>query len=379
MRRHLCSLRRRLDGRAPTLRGGGLMLQRAGDNALRRELPRVESPERARALTCCLVGPTNAGKSTLLNALINEPVSAVSDKIHTTRENTLGYLTDGESATQVEFVDAPGALGPDVPALHRALWDAVRTTELALVVVDSSDVRSHRQVGRFLGRLERELAELEALGDDDAGGDVAGKAAVREGRDGRGQLRPQTALVLNKVDRVRHKERVLRLSHALHARFAFDGPSFFISARTGDGVDHLRGWLLLQARPGEWIAPAGVAHVQPPLARATELIRELIFTFFSKELPYLLEQRNIGWTELTRPAGALRIDQQLVLPKERRSVKRIVERRLPGLAKAARARLRDEFGCEVFLHLSIGFAGTHDIEALQMAPTVQGLAARRHL
>lgn len=136
-------------------------MKRADEAAAHLELPPVESPERSRALSCCLIGPTNAGKSTLLNALIDSHVSAVSAKIHTTRENTLGYLTDVASATQVEFVDAPGALGPDVPSLHRALWDAVRGAELAVVVVDAADVKSHRQVGRFLERLSRELDDLE--------------------------------------------------------------------------------------------------------------------------------------------------------------------------------------------------------------------------
>ena len=52
-----------------------------------------------------------------------------------------------------------------------------------------------------------------------------------------------------------------------------------ISASTGDGVDHLRGWLLLRAQPREWEAAASVTHVQPPLTRATEIIREAIFTY----------------------------------------------------------------------------------------------------
>ena len=318
-------------------------------------LPPVDSPERSRALSCCLVGPTNAGKSTLLNSLLDFRVSAVSDKIHTTRENTLGYLTDVATATQVEFVDAPGALGPDVPILHRALWDAVRGAELALVVVDAADVKSHRQVGRFLDRLDRELGELE-----DAGGQ-----------------RTQTALVLNKVDLVNPKERLLEVSRRLHAHYTFDWPPFMISARSGDGLDHLRGWLLLRASPREWEMAAGVMHVQPPLARATEIIREGIFSFFQRELPYILEQRNVGWTELSNPPGGLRIDQQLLIPRERKSVRKIVERRLPGVASAARARLREEFGRPVFLNLSVGVASNvHELENARLPDVLEMWAAR---
>ena len=262
-------------------------LSRASRAVTSLSLPPTESPDRSRGLSCCLIGPTNAGKSTLLNALLNARVSTVSDRIHTTRANTLGYLTDAPTRTQVEFIDAPGALGPDVPALHRACWDAVHAVELALVVVDASDRRSHGQVGRFLSRLARELEAREAAC--------------------KGQT--ETALVLNKVDLVAPKSRLLRLSDALHRDFGFDWPPFMLSAATGSGtagahffsadasvrhpcgsarsthgaagtslagVHHLREWLLLHSTPRAWAAPAGTTHVQPPLERATELIREQV-------------------------------------------------------------------------------------------------------
>lgn len=123
---------------------------------------------------------------------------------------------------------------------------------------------------------------------------------------GRG-TRPQTALVLNKVDRVEPKERLLPRSARLHGAFRFDWPPFMISARTGDGVHHLRDWLLLAARPGAWVAPEGLVHAQTPLVIASEIIREQLFSFFSQEIPYLLEQRNLGWcVELSETSRSAR-------------------------------------------------------------------------
>ena len=177
--------------------------------------------------------------------------------------------------------------------------------------------------------------------------------------------------MLNKVDAVRKKERLLKVSHALHAQFDFDWPAFMVSARTGDGIDHLRGWLLLSSRPREWIAPAGVTHLQAPLARATEIIRELIFTYLRGELPYTIEQRNLAWTELSHPEGGLRIDQQLVVPKHRRSALKLVERRMPGIASAARTRLREEFQRVVFVHLSATTASELEVERLSVSHAVQ--------
>ena len=389
-------------------RGKDQVLQRAGDAALRFTLPEFKSPERARSLKCCLIGPTNAGKSTLLNALINQHVAAVSEKIHMTRVNTLGYLTDLELATQVEFLDAPGSLGPDVPALHREIWDAVSQSELALVVVDARDERSHAQVQRFLKRLDRELdsemaadgggtlrgpsrgsdgaaeqretnsldvpavamAEEDSEGGTDRSGAAAAAAAEAHAKADevtaaatddmtttRKRRRLQTALVLNKVDLVRPKGLLLKASRKLHEAFPFDWPPFMISAKTGDGVFDLRNFLLNFAPPGEWMVPAGTTNVQPPLVRATEIIREQIFSCFSQELPYLIEQRNIGWTELEYPQGALRIDQQLLIPKKNSSALKLVQRRLPRLANMSRDNLRREFGRIVFLNLSVGSAG----------------------
>ena len=116
-----------------------------------------------------------------------------------------------------------------------------------------------------------------------------------------------------------------------------------------------QGWLLLQARLGEWLVPASVTHVQSPLHQATEIIRANIFAHFKDELPYALEQRNLGWTDL--PNGDLRIDQQIVAPPKR-STQLIVRRRLPGIGKAARAQMSETLGRNVHLFLSVAAHST---------------------
>ena len=123
-----------------------------------------------------------------------------------------------------------------------------------------------------------------------------------------------------------------------------------VSALKRHGLDELRSWLLLHARPGAWSVPAGVAHVQPPLHLATEIIRGSLFEYFRDELPYALSQRNLGWTEL--PNGDLRIDQEIVAP-EKRSAVAIVRRRLPGVGKAARLQIAKALGRNVHLFLTV--------------------------
>ncbi len=319
-------------------------LRAADASATELRLAPVTSPDEARSLRCCLIGPTNAGKSTLLNALVDRRVSIVSDKIHTTRRNTVGFLTDEQRATQIQFIDAPGSLGPDVPILQRPIWEAVRAVDLALVVVDAADGRSQRQVRSFLGELAAELKQQEAE---------------------RG-WRAQTVLVLNKVDRVKSPARLAEVTTGLLnaapnnryskkrelPRHAFDWPALHVSATKGRGMSMLRNWLLTMSRPGEWKVAADVAHLQPPLEQATEIIRAHIYRYFHEELPYVLGQRNIGWTEQAN--GSLRIDQEIVLPNKRRSTRTIVERRLPLVGKAARLEIGEALGRPVHLFLHIG-------------------------
>eukprot|EP00962_Isochrysis_galbana_P034094 scaffold11488_cov109-Isochrysis_galbana.AAC.4 len=118
------------------------------------------------------------------------------------------------------------------------------------------------------------------------------------------------------------------------------------------------------ARPGEWLVPSGTCHVQPPLTRATEIIRAHIFRCLRQELPYTVQQRNLGWTVLK--GGGLRIDQQVLLPPRRpggaakASTRAIVESRLPMIGKAAREDLTAAFGIKVSLFLTIGTIGHAD-------------------
>ena len=72
---------------------GGTVLTPADKAAMTVQHEEFTSPRAAHTLRCCLIGPTNAGKSTMLNRLVNSNVSIVSDKIHTTRENTRKHAT----------------------------------------------------------------------------------------------------------------------------------------------------------------------------------------------------------------------------------------------------------------------------------------------
>ena len=90
--------------------------------------------------------------------------------------------------------------------------------------------------------------------------------------------------------------------------------------------------------------------MQSPLQVASEIIRAHIFRCFTQELPYVLSQRNVGWTELQN--GDLRIDQEILVPAKRRSTMQIVQNQLPRVGAAARRQLTETMGRRVHLYLS---------------------------
>ena len=114
----------------------------------------------------------------------------------------------------------------------------------------------------------------------------------------------------------------------------------------------------MHARPGVWLQPPDTVTVMEPQKQAAELIRAAIFRYLLKELPYLVSQRTIAWAEL--PNGELRIVQELQVPRKQSS-RRIIQKRLPGIGKAARSSLCEAFGRTVHLHLTIADEAPEDL------------------
>src|ERR1700728_2841315 len=156
-----------------------------------------------------LIGAPNAGKSTLLNALVGAKISIVTPKVQTTRALIRGIAIEG--AAQLIFVDTPGIFAPR-RRLDRAMvgsaWASTQDADIVALLIDA-----HKGV----------KDEDEAI--------LGGLAEVR----------PPKVLVLNKVDLV-DKQVLLALTHTLNERLAF-AATFMISARNGDGVADLRHWL----------------------------------------------------------------------------------------------------------------------------------------
>jgi GTPase len=232
-----------------------------------------------------VIGAPNAGKSTLVNALVGAKVAIVSRKVQTTRTTLRGIAVAG--ASQLVFIDTPGIFLPRRRldrAMVEAAWGGAGDADQTLLVVDAA-----RGVDED---VERILAKLEAS-------------------------KPPRLLVLNKVDRVR-KERLLELAADLNARLPF-AATFMISALTGDGVADLKAHLARSVPPGPWHYPADEVSDAPLRLLAAEVTREKIYDRLHDELPYHAAVETTAWQE---QKNGIRIEQTIFV--ERDSQKRIV-------------------------------------------------------
>jgi GTP-binding protein Era len=279
-----------------------------------------------------LIGAPNAGKSTLLNALVGAKVSIVSPKVQTTRRRVLGIAI--HAGAQIIFVDTPGIFSPRPGrrlerAMVSAAWAGAEDADLAALLVDVTRPDDDDTAG-IVDRLE-----------------AAGRKAV---------------LILNKVDLV--KPPVLL---AIADRFAKRGifePIFMISGLTGDGVGDLKRYLAQALPRGPWLYPEDQLSDLPERLIAAEVTREQIFLQLRDELPYASTVETDKWEE--RKDGSARIEQTIFV--QRPSQKAIVlgegGQRVKQIGERARAELETLLRRRVhlFLHVRVEKNWTEDRE-----------------
>jgi GTP-binding protein Era len=265
-----------------------------------------------------VVGRPNAGKSTLVNALVGSKVSIVTPVPQTTRNRILGILTS--PAAQVIFMDTPGVHRP-LSRLNQQMMSFVRQAladrDLAVLIVDASE--------RF-GRGDQFVIEL-----------------LKE-------YAPRTILALNKVDRV-HKPDLLPLIDRYSKLYGFE-EIFPISALRGEGIEELLAAVLQRLPEGPQYFPSDEYTDQPERFLASEIIREKVIRHTKQEMPYvtavLIEQFEEGET-------ITRIHATIVV--ERESQKPIVigagGARLKEIGTEARQDLEKLFPPKVYLELYV--------------------------
>ncbi|MBV9519563.1 MAG: GTPase Era [Hyphomicrobiales bacterium] len=267
-----------------------------------------------------LIGAPNAGKSTLLNALVGQKVSIVSRKAQTTRALVRAIAIEGEA--QIIFVDTPGIFMPK-RRLDRAMvtsaWSGAGDADLVAFLVDARKGVDD-EVASILDRLAEEPR--------------------------------RKLLILNKTDVLADKAALIPLAAKLNERLAFE-ETFMVSALTGDGVAELRRAFASRMAPGPWHYPEDQLSDMPMRMMAAEITREKIYDRLHEELPYRSTVETTSF-EAAR-GGAVRIEQTIYV--ERESQRKIVlgkgGQTIKAIGAAARRELEDIIEARVHLFLFV--------------------------
>lgn len=306
-----------------------------------------------------IIGRPNAGKSTLLNALLGQKLAIVTHKPQTTRTRIHGVLEvplkkkakgePGHPAAQVVLVDTPGVHKPETQLDRRMMQevqDALESRDAVLFLVDVTH------------RLPRQAAPGEKI-------TTTGRMALSTAEDDFAlslvkRLDCPVILVLNKIDAIR-KEQLLPLIAHWSAQHSFAGV-VPISARKREGLDLLLDQIVALLPEGQRYFPRSQVTDQPERFLVAELIREKILLLTGEEVPYAtavvierfeepasLKKMKDGRLPVTRIAAAIyceRTGQKAILIGKQGAM-------LKQIGTAARKEIEGLLGTRVFLELFV--------------------------
>jgi GTP-binding protein Era len=277
----------------------------------------IDTPTRCGIIA--IVGAPNAGKSTMVNALVGQKVAITSPKAQTTRTRVMGVAIEGEA--QMVLVDTPGIFAPKRRldrAMVQAAWGGAQGADLIALVVDGK---------AGLGtKMEPILDSL---------------AARKE----------RKWLILNKVD-IAIKEKLLLHTQRLTEKLDI-AETYFVSATTGDGLTELKTAFAAAMPQGPWHFPADQVSDATDRMLAAEITREQLYHQLHAELPYATAVDTEQYKE--RQDGSVEIHQQILVgrPTQRAIVLGKGGQRLKEIGSKARAELANLLGVKVHLYLHV--------------------------
>ncbi|HEX2208040.1 MAG TPA: GTPase Era [Longimicrobium sp.] len=274
-----------------------------------------DAPAETRAGYVALVGYPNAGKSSLMNQLVEQKLSIVTPLAQTTRERVLGI--DTRDGVQMVFVDTPGLVEPRY-LLHRSMLHAamevIHDADVVLLLVDAA-----------AGVPELSPDVLELL-----------------------EKAESLIVVANKTD-VARPAQVARVREWAGERF----PGIAVhevSALTGDAVEALRGEIASRLPVSPYLFPEDDVSSQPVRFFVAELVRETAFEMFEKEVPYSVAVKVDEFREAATPLY-IRATIYVERPTQKAILIGSGGAAIRGLGQAAREKIEDFVGAPVYLDL----------------------------
>ncbi|MEQ1706826.1 MAG: GTPase Era [Terricaulis sp.] len=282
-----------------------------------------------RCAVVAVLGAPNAGKSTLVNALVGAKVAAVTQKVQTTRALVRGIAMRNE--VQLILIDTPGVFAPKRRfdrAMVAAAWSAIEGVDAIVHVVDAA-AHANKATGAERHSVEDSHTITKALDEREV----------------------SSILVLNKVDAV-DRPALLEITRELVEQGRYTDV-FMISAKKGDGIDDLARTLAERAPVGPWLFPEDQTMDAPARVLAAEITREKAFLRLHEELPYELIVETEAWEE--RKDGSVKIDQTIFVARE--SQRKIAigakGQSIKTIGELARKEMEEAFGRRVHLFLHV--------------------------
>ncbi|MEP7165928.1 MAG: GTPase Era [Ferruginibacter sp.] len=264
-----------------------------------------------------IFGKPNAGKSTLLNALMGEKMAIVSHKVQTTRHRIKAILTNEHY--QIIFSDTPGIIEPKYK-LHEKMMQAVKGSledaDLGLLITDArEDTKESHEIFSAL------------------------------------HLKAPALLILNKSDAVKD-EKMLETAKAFFEQQAYCKEVIVISALRNKGLDTLLQRILNYLPEGHPFYEGDDLSDMPTKFFVSELIREKIFQLFQEELPY---HTAVLVQEFKEKTTLIKITADIIVQRDTQKGIILGEggKMIKQLGTLARKDIEEFLGSKVFLELYV--------------------------
>ena len=269
-----------------------------------------------RAGFVALIGAPNAGKSTLMNAMVGHKVSIVTPKVQTTRSRVRGIAM--HDSTQIIFVDTPGIFTPKrrlERAMVSAAWQGAEDGDVLLLLHDCARKKIDADTLSIIETLKKSGA--------------------------------RASLILNKTD-LTQAEHYLARTRELSELYDFE-KIFMISAETGEGVEDVKNWLAEQMPQSPYLFDPEDLSDLPMRLMAAEIMREKLFLNLHQELPYQMTVECESWEERADGSAEIKLvifvaregHRGILLGKGGQTIKRI--------GQAARRELEEIFDQRIHL------------------------------
>ena len=265
-----------------------------------------------------IVGPSNSGKSTLLNKILDEKVSIVSRKVQTTRMGLRGIFNNNE--VQIIFIDTPGLFDAKTifeKAMVENAFNNLNDADLVYFLIDGS---------RKLSKFDKQVLEYFE------------------------NFKKEAFLIINKIDLI-DKKQLLGITNNINSYFSFK-KTFYISAKTKEGVNDLLLQTNKEAVSEGWLYPEDQYTNLQSAILCEEITREKIFNHVHEEVPYSSIVKTDSWLD---KKNLLKIGQTIYVKKKNH--KGIIlgkeGSKIKEIGTASRIDLEKIFNKKIFLSLDV--------------------------